>query len=132
MNQSKYSYGKNFRLRSKRDFLYLKSDSGKCSTRHITIYFKESSISASETRIGQIVSRKVGKAHFRNRLKRILREDFRLSDHKDEGFDFVVVVVPHLAKNFSDKAEYENIIRRDFKRLLLDASKRMTKSEQNK
>ena len=40
----------------------------------------------------QSVPKKIGKAHDRNRLKRILRESFRVSNYKFLGFDVLIVV----------------------------------------
>jgi ribonuclease P protein component len=50
----------------------------------------------SFTRFGMSVSRKVGNAVKRNRIRRKLREAFRLSQHElPRGLDVVVVVRPH-------------------------------------
>lgn len=49
-------------------------------------------------RLGLSVSRRVGAAPRRNRIKRLLREAFRLMQHDwpgDRGYDLVVVVRPH-------------------------------------
>jgi ribonuclease P protein component len=48
------------------------------------------------TRFGMSVSRKVGNAVKRNRIRRKLREAFRLSQHElPRGLDVVAVVRPH-------------------------------------
>jgi len=72
----------------------------------IVVYWKKNDTHLS--RLGLVVSRKVGKAHDRNRWKRLLREVFRLNRHRiPGGFDLVIIprqgIVPdflHLQQSF--------------------------------
>jgi ribonuclease P protein component len=99
------SYGKERRLLSKNDFLYLRSKSRRTSARNVIVYYKKSQTGSSLTRLGISVSKKVGCAVKRNRLKRIIREFFRTSTFGHTGKDILVVVSPHLLK----EGDYQKI-----------------------
>ena len=65
---------------------------------YFRFYYKKSLIDSDNGRLGLVVSRKVGKAHDRNYLKRSLREDFRKSTLKTCGQDILVIVSPRISK----------------------------------
>lgn len=87
---SNRKFEKDFRLLSAKDFNELKVGSLSNKKPSLIIYFKKNSF--NQTRIGLSVTKKIGKAHDRNRLKRIIREYFRLSPYKFLGVDILFVV----------------------------------------
>jgi ribonuclease P protein component len=72
----------------------------------LTIYALPNDL--THPRLGISISRRVGNAVKRNRIKRLLRESFRLMQHDlPRGYDFVVVVRPHETLIL---AEYQKIL----------------------
>lgn len=70
------------------------------------------------SRMGLAISRKVGKAARRNRIKRILREEFRISSLKDQGFDFLVTVKHHDLLKLASFNEQDLKIKESFNMLV--------------
>lgn len=83
-------FEKKFRLLSASDFSDLKVDSLSFKKPSVIIYFKKNSFNL--TRIGISVPKRLGKAHDRNRLKRLIREFYRQSPYRFLGFDILFVV----------------------------------------
>lgn len=96
------TYPKTLRLLSARDFSNLKVDSKLFKKSLLRIYYKTNSLSHS--RLGISVSTRVGKSNIRNRFKRILREEFRLSDLRNKSLDILFVV-----QTFRKDSELEKI-----------------------
>jgi ribonuclease P protein component len=81
----------------------------------------------SHPRLGMSVSRKVGTAVRRNRIRRLIRESFRLLQHDlPQGYDVVVVIRPHEPLIL---AEYQKILMAMFVRLHSTWSKRQPSPE---
>ena len=117
------SFSKNFRLRSAQDFSYLRTNSKRIDTPWIRVYYKDSRTSLDETRIGLSVSKKVGKANKRNRFKRILREQFRLSECKYLAKDVLIIVSPRIFKRFTDAKDSEKALISSFNEALRSLSR---------
>lgn len=83
-------FTKKFRLLSASDFSELKVGSLSFKKPSLIIYYKKNPF--NQTRIGLSVTKKLGKAHDRNRLKRLIREYFRNSPYKFLGADILFVV----------------------------------------
>lgn len=98
------SYPKTLRLLSARDFSNLKVDSKLFKKSLLRIYFKPNNLTNS--RLGISVSTRVAKSNIRNRFKRILREEFRLSDFRNKGVDILCVVQTYRKDTDILKIEY--------------------------
>lgn len=83
-----FSFKKSQRLLNKNDFQNLRSGSRFFVSEVLVFYVKNNSI--GHDRIGIAVSKKYGNAVKRNRAKRIIRENFRLSDQTSSSCDVLV------------------------------------------
>ncbi|MDL1955757.1 MAG: ribonuclease P protein component [Candidatus Desulfofervidus auxilii] len=86
-----FGFSKRERIRRQKEFLAVLKKGKKWQTSHFVIFLKPNTQSC--TRLGIRVGRDVGKAVKRNRIKRLIREFFRL--HKYElpvGHDVVIMV----------------------------------------
>jgi ribonuclease P protein component len=82
----KATFPKELRLRSRRDYQRMAYQFKRLVGNFIIIYCKENQ--RQITRLGITVSRKFGKAHERNRFKRVIREAYRLCHHDlPQGLD---------------------------------------------
>jgi len=79
---SEYGYPKQERLLKRGDYLSLARGGETYHRRHFLCIYKKGS--GNTSRLGLTVSKKVGPAVTRNRIKRICREFFRLNKHRLE------------------------------------------------
>ena len=78
-----FDFSKNDRIRKRPEFLHLASSGEKIQDRHFIVVFQPNR--DGRTRLGITVTKKVGPAVTRNRIKRTLREFFRLNRHQLQG-----------------------------------------------
>jgi ribonuclease P protein component len=84
-----FSFSKEERLLNRKDFVNLNRLGEKHRTAHFTILLMQNG--RGNTRLGITVTKKTGNAVTRNRVKRLIREFFRL--HKTlfpQGYDIVI------------------------------------------
>jgi len=88
------------RLSRSGEFDRVYRDGSSHATRYLVLYsFPRKSEETEEVRLGVSVSRKIGGAVDRNRVKRVLREAFwSLSDRLPAAHDFVLVARPEIGE----------------------------------
>jgi ribonuclease P protein component len=90
----RHTFPKSHRLGGKREFSMVFEAKTRESRGPLMVYAKPNEL--GHGRLGISISRKVGIAVRRNRIKRLLREAFRMMQHDlPAGYDLVVVVRPH-------------------------------------
>jgi ribonuclease P protein component len=86
------------RLRQRADYLLVQSDGTKTHARHVLGIARPRASSQLAGRLGLTVTKKVGNAVVRNRIKRMLREWMRLHGWVPEGWDLVLVAKDSAAR----------------------------------
>ena len=90
----RYALPKSRHLRLPSEFVAVYDAKTRESRGPLTVYSLRNDLGFP--RLGMSVSRKVGTAVRRNRIRRLIRESFRLLQHDlPQGYDWVVVVRPH-------------------------------------
>ncbi len=89
-----FRFGRSRRLTHAREFQAMYRSGARQNVGALVIFSRPNGL--DRPRFGMAVHRKVGKANVRNRIKRLLREAFRLEQHElASGFDYLVRVRPH-------------------------------------
>lgn len=91
MKVSEFCFPQKYKLKSSDDFRKVFAFRLKVSNAHVALYAMPNGISFN--RLGVAVGKSNGNAVVRNRIKRLLREAFRLTrgQQQAQGFDLVVV-----------------------------------------
>ena len=83
--------GSVYSLKKNQEFKKVYNQSCSCINKHLIGYFLKNQ--TAENRIGISVSKKVGNSVVRHRLKRLVKEAYRLNQQKIKaGYDIVIVV----------------------------------------
>jgi ribonuclease P protein component len=101
-----YAFRGSQRLSGRRAFAAVYDASVKYARGPLVLFSKPNDL--SDCRWGLSVSRRVGNAVRRNRVKRLLRESIRLLQHESPvAYDLIIVVRPHQPMKL---AEYQDLV----------------------
>ena len=115
MQTTRYLFSKSLRLNKASEFKDLFRLGKKLSCRYFAIYIKPNNLSYA--RLGIVVAKKaVRLAANRNKIKRAIRENFRLNQMLVAGYDILVVGYDPI--NTLDKIELRQILNQQWKKLL--------------
>lgn len=90
----RYTFARSYRLRGRNAFRAVREAGVRESRGPLTLWAVRNAL--GHHRLGISIGRHVGTAVKRNRIKRLLRESFRLMQHDiPAGYDLVVAVRPH-------------------------------------
>jgi ribonuclease P protein component len=89
---------KPMRLRQRVDYLAVQTGGAKLHGRHILAIAQRRAESSPRGRLGLTVTKKVGNAVVRNRIKRLLREWLRVHGWVPTGWDMVLVAKDSAAR----------------------------------
>ncbi len=91
---ARFTFPRSARLHKRAD--YARVFGRKCSAGDARLVVYVDANDLGITRLGLSISRRVGKAHIRNRMKRLVREAFRLTRYElPTGLDLLCVIKPH-------------------------------------
>jgi ribonuclease P protein component len=97
----RHTFSKELRIRKKAEFDAVFARRQRSFQGPLGVYVVPNNLPHS--RLGISMSRRVGIAARRNRIKRLLRESFRLQQHElPAGYDIVVVPKPHQPLELAD------------------------------
>ena len=98
------TFNLNYKIKKKSEIQYLLRNSNRVSQDFFTIVFKVNSL--KNDRLGVLVSRKVGNAIVRNKIKRIFREIFRTEILRSPPYyDILIQIRPGI--KIISKLKYE-------------------------
>src|SRR5262245_11459574 len=85
-------FSRDRRIRRRADFVRVQSEGARVTTEHFVLLVAAGPDPSAPSRLGLVVTRRIGGAVARNRIKRVCRETFRMwPDLLPPGIDLVVI-----------------------------------------
>jgi len=103
----RFFFPKTVRILKRSDFLRLQQTGTKIQNNHFIASYAPGRFSRS--RLGITVTKKVGNAAVRNRIKRMSREFFRLNRHKLKGCWDIVIIAKKEAVDLSSGQAFSSL-----------------------
>ena len=103
----RFTFKKADRIRKRPEFLRISKSGLKIQDAYFIIYYSHGRFNRS--RLGITVTRKIGRAPRRNRIKRLVREFFRLNRHNFSGEWDLNVVAKKEATGISTQAVFDSL-----------------------
>ncbi len=101
-----FRFTKKERIRQPQDFRRVMKLGRRNSSRNFILFIEESE--KTFHRLGIVVKKEIGPATFRNRMKRYVREFFRLHKHQIKGsYDIILMIKKGCSLNRYQEAEEE-------------------------
>lgn len=111
-------FEKNERLRLRNDFKKLFDSNSRSVNSYFVLVFRKNNLEYS--RIGVSIKRKFGKAVLRNKLRRQIKEIYRLNkDNFPQGYDFLFIPRKALSEKYKDT----NFL--DIKKMIFDSVRKL-------
>ena len=102
-----FSFTKADRLLKRSEFIRISSIGKRVQNEHFLVVFFPARF--DRTRLGITVTKKVGKAVTRNRIKRFVREFFRLNRHEITGHHDINVIAKKGAATLSREEAFDSL-----------------------
>lgn len=103
-----FAHPREARLRQRREFTHAHQAGTRTHARQLTLITIDNTV--GRARLGCAISRRVGNAVVRNRLRRLLKELFRHHAHRWPAVDLVVIAKPELAALGADQAGFDQVV----------------------
>lgn len=107
----RYTFVKEERLRRKKDFRTVFDNGKSLANRYLAMFFLvKGNTDSGVSQVGFITSRKCGKANIRNRIRRLLKEAYRLNKHKLKEKVYIILIARPPAQSLGSREAEKSLL----------------------